>query len=226
MTRPADYTRHSITKAAIDLFAERGFEGASVREIVARARVNQAAISYHFKSKDGLYGEILKIAFETFTKHSASDPEALKALPPDAALRQFVHQQLRPLLFRDDISRYIRIFAWESVRPTKVMRKFMVSNAAPYLTLAMELVRRFLPQDTPQRDLMCATLWLMGQCSIFVRNREHLAQPPFGLKVDEGFVDGLTDLITRMAIGGLTHANGHAVAKVASVAVANSAACP
>ena len=54
MLRPAEYTRQSIMKAAVHLFAEKGYQGASVRDIVAKARVNQAAINYHFKGKDGL----------------------------------------------------------------------------------------------------------------------------------------------------------------------------
>jgi AcrR family transcriptional regulator len=203
MNRPAEHTRQSIIRAATDLFAEKGFDGASVREIVARARVNQAAINYHFKGKDGLYGEVLRSAFEAFTKHAASDPEKLKALPREEALRQFVYQQLRPLLFRDDMSRYIRIFAWESVRPTKVLRKFMATSAVPYLNPAIDLVERFLPPIGRERDSVCAAIWLMGQCSIFVRNREHFSQPPFSMKIDEEFVDRLTDLITRLAIGGL-----------------------
>ena len=96
-------------KAADDLFAEQGFERASVRDIVTKARVNQAAINYHFKGKDGLYLEVLKVAFETLTKQDGFDPEKLRTLPRDEALRQFVHQQLRPLLFRDDVSRYVRL---------------------------------------------------------------------------------------------------------------------
>src|SRR5664280_3032399 len=39
MTRPAEYTRQSIIKAAVTLFAEKGFEGSSVRDIVTKARV-------------------------------------------------------------------------------------------------------------------------------------------------------------------------------------------
>ena len=45
MSRPSEFTRQSIMKAAVELFAEKGFDGASVRAIVARARVNQAAIN-------------------------------------------------------------------------------------------------------------------------------------------------------------------------------------
>ena len=55
MTRPSEVTRERIMKAAERLFAERGYDGTSVRAIVAKARVNQAAINYHFDGKEGLY---------------------------------------------------------------------------------------------------------------------------------------------------------------------------
>jgi hypothetical protein len=47
----------------------------------------------------------------------------------------------------------------------------------------------------------------MGQCSVFVRNRELFAQEPFNITINEPFVDELTELITRLAIGGLLHAS-------------------
>src|SRR5262247_3045789 len=142
MTRPAENTRHLIIRAAIDLFADQGFERASVRDIVAKARVNQAAIHYHFKGKDGLYLEVLKTAFERLTTDAGFDPEKLKSLPREDALRNFVDQQLRPLLFRDELSRYIRMFSWESAHPSKVFLKFMTANPTTYITAAVELVRR------------------------------------------------------------------------------------
>jgi len=87
MSRQAENTRGSIIKAAVHLFAEKGFQGASVRDIVVKARVNQAAINYHFKSKDGLYLEVLKTAFEKLTEQAGSDPEKLKSLSREEALR-------------------------------------------------------------------------------------------------------------------------------------------
>jgi AcrR family transcriptional regulator len=207
MTRPAEYTRQSIIKAAVTLFAEKGFEGSSVRDIVTKARVNQAAINYHFKGKDGLYLEVLKTAFEKLTENAGFDAEKLKSLSREEALRSFVYQQLRPLLFRDEMSRYIRMFAWESAHPSKVFRKFMATNPVSYLTAAVDLVRRFLPPNAQQRTALCAAIWLMGQCSIFVRNRELFAQEPFRITIDEPFVDELTELITRLAIGGLLQAS-------------------
>jgi AcrR family transcriptional regulator len=207
MTRPAEYTRQSLVKAAVHLFAEKGFENASVRDIVAKAGVNQAAINYHFKGKDGLYLEVLKTAFERLTVHAGFDPEKLKSLSREEALRTFVNQQLRPLLFRDEMSRYIRLFAWESAHPSEIFLKFMATNTITYLTAAVDIVRRFLPPGTQERAALCGAIWLMGQCSVFVRNRELFAHQPFSITTDEPFVNELTELITRLAIGGLLHAS-------------------
>src|SRR5262249_11789416 len=161
MTRAADYTRQNIMKAAVALFAERGYEGASVRAIVSKAGVNQAAINYHFKGKDGLYLEVLKMAFEGYTRLDGFDPEKLKDRPREEALRNFVQQQLRPLLARDEMSRFIRIFAWENVQPSKALRKLITTSATPFLARAAELVRRFLPPGTSDQDAACTAIWLM-----------------------------------------------------------------
>jgi TetR/AcrR family transcriptional regulator, regulator of cefoperazone and chloramphenicol sensitivity len=203
MTRPSEYTRQNILKAAIALFAERGYDGTSIRAIVSKARVNQAAINYHFKGKEGLYFEVLKVAFESYLRLDNFDLERLKDMPREEALRSFVHQQLRPLLARDQMSRYIRIFAWENVRPSKVLTNFVSTGAMPFLASATELARHFLPADTSDRDAMCAAISLMGQCSVFVRNREQFTKPPFNLRIDETFVARLTDFISDLALKGM-----------------------
>jgi uncharacterized protein YciI len=51
-------------------------------------------------------------------------------------------------------------------------------------------------------------LWLLGQCSIFVRNREQLARAPLGLRVDAMFVEELGETIARWAARGLVEATG------------------
>ena len=64
----------------------------------------------------------------------------------------------------------------------------MSEEAAPFMSLAVDLVRRFLP-EADQRTLSAAAIWLVGQCSIFVRNREQLAAPPLNLALDEPAVE-------------------------------------
>jgi hypothetical protein len=71
------------------------------------------------------------------------------------------------------------------------------------MSVAVDLVRRFLPEADP-RTLSAAAIWLLGQCSVFVRNREQLAGPPLNLALDEPAVERLAELLSRWAIGGLT----------------------
>ncbi|HPZ83759.1 MAG TPA: TetR family transcriptional regulator, partial [Thermogutta sp.] len=62
MSVEVDDTKSRLLTAAGELFAERGFEGATARQICERAGVNLAAINYHFKSKEQLYIEAVKAA--------------------------------------------------------------------------------------------------------------------------------------------------------------------
>ena len=202
MTRPSEVTRERIMKAAERLFAEHGYDGTSIRAIVAKAGVNQAAINYHFDGKDGLYREVLRVAFRALTEEQLQNADAMKAMSRAEALHDFMRRQLRPLAARDEISRFLRIFNWETVRPTSVFRKLISEEAAPFMGMATDLVRRFLP-DADQRTLVVAAIWLFGQCSVFVRNREQLAAPPIGLALDEAAVEWLAQLITAWTIGGL-----------------------
>jgi AcrR family transcriptional regulator len=52
-------TRTALLRAGRRLFASRGFDGASVREITREAEANLGAVTYHFGSKRALYQEVL-----------------------------------------------------------------------------------------------------------------------------------------------------------------------
>ncbi len=205
MTRPSEITRERILKAAERLFAERGYDGTSVRAIVAKARVNQAAINYHFAGKEGLYREVLRAAFHALTEDQLAHAAEAKTLSREAALGEFVRRQLRPLIARDEYSRHTRIFNWETVRPTAVFRQLLREEAAPFMGLAVDLVRRFMP-EADHRTLVVAAIWLIGQCGVFIRNREQLAEPPVSISLEESAIEQLAQLVSRWAIGGLTQA--------------------
>jgi AcrR family transcriptional regulator len=202
MTRPSEVTRERIMKAAERLFAERGYDGTSVRAIVAKARVNQAAINYHFDGKDGLYREVLRAAFRALTEHQLAQGQEAESMSREEAVAEFVRRQLRPLMARDELSRHMRIFNWETVRPTAAFRSLLSEDASPFMGFAVDLVRRFMP-EADQRTLMVAAVWLIGQCSVFLRNREQLAGPPIGLVLDDSAVEWLGRLIGRWVVAGL-----------------------
>jgi AcrR family transcriptional regulator len=209
MTRPSEVTRDRIMKAAERLFAEKGYDGTSIRAIVAKARVNQAAINYHFGGKDGLYREVLRAAFRGMTQDQLSHAEEMKTLSREEALAAFIRRQLRPLMARDESSRHMRIFNWETVRPTPVLRSLVAEEAAPFMNVAADLARRFLP-DADRRMLTVASIWLIGQCSVFLRNRDRLAEPPVGLEIDDAMVEWLGRMISQWIAAGLGGANASA----------------
>ena len=208
MKRPSEITRDRILKTAVKLFAERGYEATSIRTLAAKAHVNQAAINYHFKTKDGLYREVLRDAIHALTEDQLSHAQETQAMPRERALAEFVRQQLRPLSARDDVTRYIHILNWEAVQPTEVYRKLVSEEAAPFLGFAVDLMRRFMP-EADQGTLTMAAVWLVGQCTVFIRFREQLAMPPISLKLNEPAVDRLSALISAWALAGLGQANVH-----------------
>ena len=60
----ANNTRQRILETATDLFAEKGYAGTYVREIVEKAGVSKPALYYYFQSKEGLFYAILEWATE------------------------------------------------------------------------------------------------------------------------------------------------------------------
>ena len=186
-----------ILRAAQRLFADRGYADTSVRAVVAKARVNQASINYHFGGKDGLYREVLRATIRALTEQQLAHAEEMKGMPRENALAEFIKYQLRPLAARDEIGRHFRIFNWEAVRPTAIYRKLMSEEATPFLSFAVDLMRRFMPK-ADHRTLTMAAIWLVGQCTVFVRNREQLANPPVSLYLDDAAVEGLTSSYKRV----------------------------
>jgi TetR/AcrR family transcriptional regulator len=86
--KDAEATREALLAAATVIFADRGFDGATVDAIAVRAGVNKAMINYHFGGKQGLYTAILRRDFGgALTQISALASESTRA---DAKLARFV----------------------------------------------------------------------------------------------------------------------------------------
>jgi AcrR family transcriptional regulator len=100
-------TREALLAAGAEVFAEKGFEGATTDLIARRARANKAMINYHFRSKKGLYEAIL---IDTFTglatrvaaaKGTRSAPDELRAFIAAFAEAAAGHPTFPAMLFRE-----------------------------------------------------------------------------------------------------------------------------
>ena len=65
-------TKDRILAAAEEVFATRGFEGASTREIASRAGVNISSLHYHWESKERLYYAVFEHIYERMMEISSS----------------------------------------------------------------------------------------------------------------------------------------------------------
>ncbi|MDR2697224.1 MAG: CerR family C-terminal domain-containing protein [Holophagales bacterium] len=73
-----------LVEAALLAFAEKGFDGASVRQIAQSAKLNPAMIAYHFGNKEGLYEAALRWVHSDFSKKLQNMPSAPAPNSPNA----------------------------------------------------------------------------------------------------------------------------------------------
>jgi TetR/AcrR family transcriptional regulator len=85
-------TQERIVSAALDLFSERGFDGASTREIAARAGVTQPLLHYHFKSKDELWRAAVDDLFVTLGRAMTERMEGLRGVDDVTVTRLLVRE--------------------------------------------------------------------------------------------------------------------------------------
>ncbi len=92
-TRPsADPTRDAILAAALDLFSERSFEGATTREIAARAGVTQPLLNYHFRSKEELWRAAVAELFAELNRALSAREEGLRGVDERTTTRLLIRE--------------------------------------------------------------------------------------------------------------------------------------
>ncbi len=97
-------TKEKLLVAAAQIFSQRGFGGATVKEIADQAGVNVSLISYHFNGKEGLFRTIL----ENFGRERLRDAEKILSPPENmqdlrAKLRLWTQQFLACHVDQDNV---------------------------------------------------------------------------------------------------------------------------
>jgi AcrR family transcriptional regulator len=88
-------TRTRLIDAALDVLAERGEDGVTLRELTAAADANVAAVSYHFGSLKSLCEAAVEHALERYLD---AQEQTLSALGPESTLEELAAAFARPMM--------------------------------------------------------------------------------------------------------------------------------
>jgi AcrR family transcriptional regulator len=179
--RDADRTRARLLQAAIRLFAARGYDGVSVDEVVARARVNKRMVYHYFGSKDDLY---LAALAQVFTHLETVELDALvSGLPPEEQLRRLLAAYFA---FLDEHPEFVRLLLWENLQQGHhIARHPERLSKNPFLERFAAVIDQGVRQGVFRApvDRRHLAVNLIGLCFIYSSNRYSLSAS-LGLRVD------------------------------------------
>jgi AcrR family transcriptional regulator len=218
---PSDQTRSAILAAAERLYADRGFGDVTMRDIVAAASVNLAAVNYHFGSKDELIAELF------VTRSLANNRERLRELkaaeengggraPIEAILRALVGPTLRgclgPESGRSTAARFMIRASIEAVAPIRRIKNREIDHLRKFAAA----MRRSLP-ERDDTELYWGLHFALAMAHHTIRENERLAKLSEG-KCDLDDVDDVIDRVVSVAVMALKGGEPQSKAPVTAMA--------
>jgi len=165
MTETRTDTREALLDAAERLFADRGFAGVGVREIVEHAGANIAAISYHFGSKADLYRETVARALRRSGSVDIWEPLSDAPRTPEAAataLARFVRRFLAEAVASERPSVACGLIVREAAEPTEAIDCVIRDFIRPHQKMMIDALRAIRPETT-DADLKLHAESIIGQ---------------------------------------------------------------
>ncbi len=141
-------TKDRILGAAEVLFAQRGFEAASLRQLTQAAGVNLAAVNYHFGSKDRLVEEVFRRRLDLLNAQRLAALARVVGLP-DTTLEDVLSAYIRPAL---ELSTdqggalFMRVLARAFAEHDDRLRQFLSENYGHVMRQFTAEFARLLPQ--------------------------------------------------------------------------------
>ena len=140
LTKPSirEINERTILKAAESLFAERGFSGATVSMIAARAGAPKANVHYYFPTKAGLYRAVVEQVLTAWLDAAASFDASDD---PVEALSAYIGAKM-------DLAREMplssQIYACEMMRGAPAVQDYLETNLSRWVRSRSAVVRRWI----------------------------------------------------------------------------------
>jgi len=169
--RNGEETRATLMFAALELFAAKGYEATSTREIASAAKANIASIAYHFGGKKGLHAACATFVAERLT--SAIGTNVFEAELPDdpavaAELVEQVATSLIGFLIGQPQAKAVSSFIIREInRPGPVFESLYLDVFEPVHRRICALLARATGQDTESETIRIGAFSLAGQIIYF-----------------------------------------------------------
>jgi AcrR family transcriptional regulator len=196
-------TRERLLEAAGEMFADKGFEKATIRDIVARANANLNAVNYYFRDKRGLFLAVFEHAHEQASGMNEAAFQRMSALPPADALRAFVGQLLRGFFRKDHGSWPARFMAREIAQPTGALDILVDGFIRPRFNQIVALVQAILGPHVPHFTIQLCAESVVAQCAHVIHARPIVGRLIPQLKYTPEDIEMMADHITRFSLAGL-----------------------
>ncbi|HEX7652154.1 MAG TPA: CerR family C-terminal domain-containing protein [Verrucomicrobiae bacterium] len=197
-------TRRQLLEAAGEVFAEAGYQNATVREICRRAGANIAAINYHFGDKETLYLEVLRYSKD---KELEKYPLLLD-LPADAPaekkLRAFILSLLLRIFDQSQAAWGGKLMSREMMNPTPALDKIAEERIRPMANQLSGIMAQLLNCAPEEERVRLCAFSVVSQCLFY-----HHCGPvvtrlfPGQLPMDAARIEQLADYITEFSLAGL-----------------------
>lgn len=150
----AQDSRDEILKAAMHLFANRGFHETSMSEVAREARVSKALIFWHFKTKEDLFLAVLNRLLEPYFIDFAEEAQQLDERQQTLKLVELY------LVFVRDNASSVRFFLAQLLREQKIsdaLSEQVMKLYSSYRAMLVELITRAREKRLCETGLSPAT---------------------------------------------------------------------
>lgn len=161
----SEITKTRIIDAAGEVFAEKGFAQATIREICKLADVNLAAINYHFGDKQKLYIEAVKSAH---CEGEEDEPLLIPAeVPAEKKLYYFIEHMMTDMLDRESPTWHVELMMREMARPTLACSELVQSYIGPKFSILMSIIEEMVPATISLSKKHLLAFSVVGQCLLY-----------------------------------------------------------
>lgn len=159
-------TRTRLLQAAGLVFADKGFQRATVREICDAADVNVAGVNYHFGDKRRLYIEAVKRAHQLRTERVPL-PSWPEGTPAESKLRDFIRTLLTRMIASEEAPWQHRLMMQEILHPTQACREMVEDYIRPEIELLLAILAELMPDEVPLARRFQFAFSVVGQCLFY-----------------------------------------------------------